>query len=531
MENNNQQLFEKFEILKTYKKDQHSGVYLAHHIYLDKKIILKILNTQTIPNKAIIPRFRREAKVLAKLDHKNIIKVLDFGTYKEFFYISFEYFPSENLRDKIKERKLTPSEKRTIIIQLFEGLNYAHYHNIIHRDIKPENILVSDDLHVKISDFGLAMYLEENLSTNQYSFVGTPCYMSPEQVQGEDISPKSDLFAAGIVCLELFKNHNPFLAGNFNETINKIGNFKNSDIYNFAQSLPHDIWEVVNVLLKRNPEERAESANEILNYFNVRVEQDSLPIKPRHINKWIILIVLILLFAAGLIWLAGSIDFTGKSKSEPPQKDKGASDTIATSPPALVEYPVNREEVNMKPEVDKKTNEVTEAEKNSGQENKNNSKKADNLPGDEIEKEEAAIKYGSVFIECHPWADVYVDSVKIDTLPLEKPLELETGIHLIELKHPQLPDFEKELMVSPGKIDSVNVNLEKLFGYLDCKVFPWGNIYIDDQFISESPLDHPLELEPGKYELKITHPDYPDTIKKVEIKEKDTLNYVHRFEE
>ena len=91
-------LFKKFKIISCYKKNENSAVYLANHIFLDKKVFLKILNTQTIPDTSITERFKREAKILAQLEHPNIIKVFDFGMFEEYFYISFEYFESENLR-------------------------------------------------------------------------------------------------------------------------------------------------------------------------------------------------------------------------------------------------------------------------------------------------------------------------------------------------------------------------------------------------------------------------------------------------
>ena len=97
-------LFEKFEIIEVLKKDEHAAVFLANHIYLSKKIILKVLNTQKLADHALLERFKREAKLLAKLDHPNIIKVLDFGTSKEYFYISFEYIEGTSLRNYLNQK-------------------------------------------------------------------------------------------------------------------------------------------------------------------------------------------------------------------------------------------------------------------------------------------------------------------------------------------------------------------------------------------------------------------------------------------
>src|ERR1035437_5538840 len=215
-------LFEKFQIIETLKKDEHAGVYLANHIYLSKKIILKVLNTLKIPDAAIIERFKREAKILAKLDHPNIIKVLDFGMSKEFFYISFEYIEGESLRNVFKTKNLTQDQKEHLMIQLLQGLNYAHKNKIIHRDIKPENIFIDKNLNVKLGDFGLALSSDDNFVTNPYSIVGTPSYMSPEQIQGNKLTEQSDLFSAGVVIFELFTGINPFLRDNVSLTLNEI---------------------------------------------------------------------------------------------------------------------------------------------------------------------------------------------------------------------------------------------------------------------------------------------------------------------
>jgi len=202
-------LFEKFEIERCVKKDAFSAVYLANHIFLGKRIFLKTLNTKALPDPNILPRFKREAKILARLDHPNIIKVLDFGTWKNFFYISFEYFESQNLRVWLSSKKLTIGQKEHLIAQLADALNFAHDRGIIHRDLKPENILINDRLELKIADFGLAVIKDENNITEAGSVVGTPAYMSPEQIRGEELSSLSDLFNLGIIIYEMFQGKNP----------------------------------------------------------------------------------------------------------------------------------------------------------------------------------------------------------------------------------------------------------------------------------------------------------------------------------
>ena len=215
-------LFDKFEILECLKKDIGVAVYIANHIFLGKRILLKTLDRDHIPDPAMLSRFQREAKTLAQLDFPNIIKVLDFGTQDQFFYISFEYFKSRTLRQVIQSNDLDDVEKEQVLIQLLQGLNCAHTRHIIHRDIKPENILLDENNHLKIADFGLAHVRGEESLTQQSSIVGTPSYMSPEQIRGEELSIQSDLFSAGVVAHELFSGINPFLGADVGVTLNNI---------------------------------------------------------------------------------------------------------------------------------------------------------------------------------------------------------------------------------------------------------------------------------------------------------------------
>ncbi len=272
-------LYDKFEIIDTIKKDVYTTVYLANHIYLGKKIILKTLNTDELSDKTILARFKREAKILAQLEHPNLIKVLDFGMYKNHFYISFEYFESKNLRSIIRQNNYTLEQKRSLVIRLMKALNAAHQNHIVHRDIKPENLLVNPRLELKIADFGLALMQDETKLTVQSSIVGTPSYMSPEQIRGETLQPQSDLFSAGIVALELFIGENPFLGKDINDTINKILTFKEEDIAAKIAHLPEDIQTILKGLLKKSTEKRYQSAEEVLSILGIQASNHDLKLE------------------------------------------------------------------------------------------------------------------------------------------------------------------------------------------------------------------------------------------------------------
>ncbi|NMB83652.1 MAG: serine/threonine protein kinase, partial [Ignavibacteria bacterium] len=265
-------LFEKFEILEVLKKDEHAAVFLANHIYLSKKIILKVLNTQKISDQALVERFKREAKLLAKLDHPNIIKVLDFGTSKEYFYISFEYIEGVSLRNVLKTRTLEQEQKVKLMIQLLKALDFAHSHQIVHRDIKPENIFIDKNLNLKLGDFGLALSAEDNFVTNPYSIVGTPSYMSPEQVRGAKLNNQSDLFSAGVVLFELFTGKNPFLKDNVSLTLNEIIGYDEEKLKEEIEKLPEPLNNILSGLLQKNLSKRYSAAKKILDELNIENE-------------------------------------------------------------------------------------------------------------------------------------------------------------------------------------------------------------------------------------------------------------------
>ena len=491
-------LYDKFEIIDTIKKDVYTSVYLANHIYLGKKIILKTLNTDELSDKTILARFKREAKILAQLDHPNLIKVLDFGMYRNNFYISFEYFESKNLRNIIRQNNYTLEQKRSLIIRLMKALNAAHQNHIVHRDIKPENLLVNSRLELKIADFGLALMQDETKLTVQSSIVGTPSYMSPEQIRGEDLQPQSDLFSAGIVVLELFTNENPFLGKDINETINKILTFTEDDIKTRTEHLPEDIQRILTGLLKKNPENRFRSAEEVLNILGIEASNHDLKVEVENsneinTNKYFIsgavLIIVMILITFGIYYLAN---------------------------------PASRVEIN-KNLSEKNYNFTDKNSRNIFTENYTRT-----VPD---ASDANSLLPGKLFVEAKPYADVYIDNKKIDTTPLDHYIQLNPGPHSLKLVHPDYPPFVKKINISNQNIESVKINFQELTGSLDCKVQPWGEVFIDGKHVGTTPLREPINLYPGRYKVQITNKQYADTLqKKIKITAEDTTEVTFSFE-
>lgn len=501
-------LFDKFEILEILKKDEHAAVYLANHIYLSKKIILKILNTQKISDQALIERFKREAKLLARLDHPNIIKVLDFGTSKEYFYISFEYIEGDSLRNLLKSRILTDEEKKHLMIQLFKALHFAHSNQIIHRDIKPENIFVDHNMNLKLGDFGLALSAEDNFITSPYSIVGTPSYMSPEQVTGAKLTFQSDLFSAGVVIYELFTGKNPFVKENVTLTLNEIMSYNENNIAEGLTDVPQEIREILIRLLKKKPAQRYNSALDVLKELGVQTDQvaisiDKEPKKEKQLNVKSILfavasLALLILFILSMNKFQLNKLFLPEQTINQPKLETPKS--ITPKNKGLAEQT----------KIDSSVISVPTKEKQLLYEGKENSKQME-------------VRYGALFVECSPWADVYIDGEKVETTPLNKPLTLIEGEHTLKLVHPDYPVYSNVIKIDHSKVTNIRVSLESLMGYINCRVNPWGNIYINGNYKGQTPLKELIRVFPGFIRLTITNPNYKDIDTSFNIKQGDTL--------
>jgi len=190
-------------------------VYRCHDSVMDSIVAVKVLARDTSSQEIL--RFHQEAKATAKLDHPNIIKILDFGEMEGKAFLVLEFVEGKSLEDCLKDRELDEFETLECLQQICHGLRYAHGKGVIHRDIKPGNVLVMRDangkLQAKVSDFGLAkMLASDQFLTDTGASLGSPAYMSPESANGDMLDPRSDIYSIGCVMFELLTGHLPFEA-------------------------------------------------------------------------------------------------------------------------------------------------------------------------------------------------------------------------------------------------------------------------------------------------------------------------------
>jgi serine/threonine-protein kinase len=158
-----------------------------------------------------VERFKREIRLARKITHRNVLRTFDYGEAEGFYFISMEFVKGYALADMLEETgQLAPRVTLGVARQICRGLEAAHEQGIIHRDIKPQNVLIDHKGEVKLMDFGIARMQEADAMTQQGMIVGTPHYMSPEQVQGKALDPRSDVYAMGVLLYEMLCGVKPF---------------------------------------------------------------------------------------------------------------------------------------------------------------------------------------------------------------------------------------------------------------------------------------------------------------------------------
>ena len=251
----------RYSIVKEIGRGNMGKVYEAYDNVLERKVAYKIPSLDLSHHPELVNDFLREAKSAASLNHPNIVIVYDAGKQSGDYYIAMELIQGKTLKDVLHEKtRLSPRESLKISEQLVRALVYAHAGNLIHRDIKPGNIMITDDGTVKLMDFGLAKIIHD---TSQYAtkVIGTPYYMSPEQIKGEKISFETDIYAVGVVLYEMLTGSPPFQKGDiyYHHLHSQPPSPKDA-----VPDIPDKLSGIVLKCLQKEPERRFPSTSELL---------------------------------------------------------------------------------------------------------------------------------------------------------------------------------------------------------------------------------------------------------------------------
>src|SRR5256886_5513368 len=185
-----------------------ADVWVAEDTHLQRKVALKVLHHRFAQDQEFVQRFRREAEAAAGLQHPNVVGIFDRGAVNGTYYIAMEYLEGRSLKELI-DAGLQPEQAISYVRQILEAARFAHRHGIVHRDLKPQNVLVDDEGHATVTDFGIA-HAGVSEITQTGSVMGTAHYLSPEQAQGLEVKPASDLYSIGVILYEALTGQVPF---------------------------------------------------------------------------------------------------------------------------------------------------------------------------------------------------------------------------------------------------------------------------------------------------------------------------------
>jgi eukaryotic-like serine/threonine-protein kinase len=259
--------FGRYQIENEVGRGSMGVVYRGHDPQIDRTLALKVLRQDRVTSEAFVKRFLKEARAIGRLSHPNIVTVFDVGEDQGNIYIAMEFLEGESLQDVVEHRKLGLKEVVDVVIQVAETLDYAHQKGVVHRDIKPSNIILTPSGQIKITDFGIA-HIDDptaTLHTMVGEIMGTPAYMSPQQVLGQTTDGRTDLFSLGVILYELSTGRRPFggegktLATVFNEIV-KTDPVEPSLI---SETVPKEISTIIMKCLGKAPEDRYQTGHEL----------------------------------------------------------------------------------------------------------------------------------------------------------------------------------------------------------------------------------------------------------------------------
>ena len=264
------QKFLKYRIVAQIGRGGHAWVYHGHDPFLDNEVAIKILHRHGGATADMLRRGQAEAKLLFRLRHPNIVEVQDAGISEDgLLYIVMELLRGKSLRDVLTERGRLPlREALELFVDLTQGVEAAHAFGAIHRDLKPENVFRLEDGSSKILDFGIAKVVDvAGITTERDVLHGTILYISPEQLEGHRATPRSDLYALGLVLFEALYGRHPLLLKETNPTVRELSlmqiGFRPPSLNELDASIPRHVARIVERLLLKSPAQRPQTTQEL----------------------------------------------------------------------------------------------------------------------------------------------------------------------------------------------------------------------------------------------------------------------------
>lgn len=256
--------FGRYRVQRVLGRGAMGVVYLAQDDELQRTVAVKTVALTGDARERDLheARFRQEARAAGGISHPSVITVYDVGREDDAAWIAMEYVDGQELRDLIHAGELTPVQAVEIAILVADGLAMAHAQGVVHRDVKPGNIMVMPDGRIKVMDFGIARLQEPTVKTQTGVLLGSPQYMSPEQVSGQPLDGRADLFSLGVVLYEMLTGHKPFDAPDLTQVLFWVVNMPARPPSERRAGLPAVLDFVVARAMRKKPEDRYANASE-----------------------------------------------------------------------------------------------------------------------------------------------------------------------------------------------------------------------------------------------------------------------------
>jgi serine/threonine protein kinase len=325
----------RYKIIKEIGRGEMATVYLAHDPSSNREVAIKVLPQEMLHNLGFRARFKRELKMVASLEHPAIVPVYDVGGEEsDQPYFVMRYMAGQSLVDWIKKGPISLDNTAIIIERLAAGLNYAHQRGVIHRDIKPDNVLFDGDNHPYLTDFGVAKLTESNVSATGRNPIGSPAYLSPEQVEGEELDGRSDIYGMGVMIYEMLTGQKPYAKQNtaVSAALSHVTQ-PVPDVRAVKPDLPPAVAKVIATAMAKDRKDRYPNAIELAVALSRAVfgEDYTIPkfaavtTKPapaRNLSGWIVAAGLVLIGLVGWLGYQGNLPFlspvpTGTSTVSP----------------------------------------------------------------------------------------------------------------------------------------------------------------------------------------------------------------------
>jgi eukaryotic-like serine/threonine-protein kinase len=257
-----------YRLLRRLGRGAMAEVYLAEQVSLARQVAFKVLRSSLATDSIYVQRFHQEAQAAAQLVHANIVQIYEVGCVDGVHFIAQEYVQGLNLAESLARRgPMELAKVLAIVRQVAAALHKAAEHGIVHRDIKPENIMLASSGEVKVADFGLARLYSRDDTANLTQVgvtMGTPLYMSPEQVEGKALDPRSDIYALGVTCYEMLTGEPPFRGDTALSIAVQHLQSLPERLENRRPDLPASVCRIVHTMLAKDPKDRYVGARQLM---------------------------------------------------------------------------------------------------------------------------------------------------------------------------------------------------------------------------------------------------------------------------